>query len=350
LFRRNKSNSLIGVDISSSAVKMVELGGSMEEPSVKAYAVQSMPRGAYADGHIVKLDEISETLENCLRRCGSSANLAAVAMPTSTVIIKRFIIPSGLAGDELEVRIEAEANQHIPFPLGDVNLDYQIISEEEEVSQVLIVAAKTERVDDQVAVVESCGLKVRVVDVESYTLLCAMQLFASDLKAGPDSVVALVDIGANMITVSIFKDEEALFSRQQPVGGNQLTQEIARHYGMEFAQAETAKLGGTLEDNYEPEILAPFMDNMALEISRALQFFFTSTPYTRVDQILLAGGCATLPGMADVVSTRTQIYTKIANPFERMEVDRGVNSNSLKLDAPSLITACGLAMRCFDPK
>jgi len=346
---RKRSSGLIGVDISSSAVKMVELDGSEDSPGVKSYAVQSLPQGAYAEGNIARIEDVTDAVENCLRRCASSAGYAAVALPATAVTTKRFVVPSGLPDDELEVRVEAEANQHIPFPLEDVNLDYQVVAEGDEVTDVLIIAAKRERIDDQVAAVETCGLKVKVVDVESYALINTMRLFAEDYPAGPDSVVAMVDIGANTVTVSIFQGEGLLYSRQQPAGGNQLTNDIASHFGMEFEQAEIAKLEGNLGDDYVPNVLTPFMENMGLEVSRALQFFFASTSFGRIDLILLAGGCAILPGLDEVIGTRTQIPAQVANPFARAQIGNGINVSSLKVDAPSLVTACGLALRRFDP-
>ena len=162
-------------------------------------------------------------------------------------------------------------------------------------------------------------------------------------------MVALVDAGSNVINLTVMRNGQQVYAREQAFGGGQLTQDIARQYGMSYEDAETAKRTGNLPEGYEAELLNPFMENLALEVSRALQFFFTSTQFNQIDHIVLAGGCAVIPGIDEVVATRTQVNTLIANPFANMVLSDRVRAKSLLADASSLMVACGLALRRFDP-
>jgi len=258
-----------------------------------------------------------------------------------------------LRDEELEAQVETEANQYIPFAIDEVNLDYQVLGPAPAVPdelEVLIAASKKERVEDRVAVADSAGLKAVVVDVESFSALAAFELIERQLpEAGKNQVVALIDAGANVMNLTVLRNGQQVYAREQAFGGGQLTQDIARHYGMSIEDAEAAKRAGNLPEGYEVELLNPFMENLALEVSRALQFFFTSTQYNQVDHIVLAGGCAVIPGIDEVVATRTQVNTLIANPFANMVLSDRVRAKSLLADASSLMVACGLALRRFDP-
>ncbi|MCK0507231.1 pilus assembly protein PilM [Aromatoleum anaerobium] len=351
---RPKVRQLAGLDISSSSVKMVELsGGEKEGYRIERYAIESLPRDAVVDGNINSIDGVSESIRRALRRMGSGVRLVAVALPASAVITKKMILPAGLRDQEMEIHVESEANQYIPFALDEVNLDFQTVgpspASPDEV-EVLIAASRKEKVEDRVAVVEASGLKAVVVDVESFAAEAAFELVARQLPGGAANlIVAVVDIGANVMNVTVLRNGQQIYFREQAFGGNQLTQEIARQYGMSPDDAEAAKRAGGLPEDYERDLLRPFMDSLALEVSRALQFFFTSTQYNQVDQIVLAGGCAVIPGLPEVVSGRTQVDTSVANPFAAMSLSPHVRPRNLLADAPSLMVACGLALRRFDP-
>ena len=348
-----KARSLIGLDISSSAVKMVELGSDGKNGyRIERYAIEVLPRDAVADGNIVNLEVTAETVRRAWKRLATSTRLTAIALPTSHVITKKIIVAAGLREQELELQVESEANQYIPFALEEVNLDFQIVgpapSSPDEI-EVLIAASRKEKVEDRVAVVESAGLKAAVMDVESYAALAAYDLIAKQLPdEGKGQIIALVDIGANVMNLTVLRDGQQLYGREQAFGGNQLTQDIARLFGMTFEEAEAEKRRNNLPDNYESEVLQPFVESMALEVSRALQFFFTSTQFNQVSHIVLSGGCAVLPGADEAVASRTQINTVVANPFADMVLSERVRANSLLQDAPSLVVACGLALRRFD--
>ena len=349
----SRSRSLIGVDLSSSSVKMVELGSDGKKGyRVERYTTEILPRDAVADGNIVNLEASAETVRRAWKKLGASTRDVAIALPASHVITKKIIVPAGQRESELEVLVESEANQYIPFALEEVNLDFQIIgpapSSPDEI-EVLIAASRKEKVEDRVAVVESAGLKPVVMDVESYALQASFELIEKQLpESGKGQIVALIDIGANLMNLTVLRNGQQLYTREQAFGGNQLTQDIARLFGVTFEEAEADKRRNNLPENYESELLRPFVESMALEVSRALQFFFTSTQFTQVNHIVLAGGCAILPGADEAVASRTQVNTIIANPFADMVLSDRVRANQLLADASSLMVACGLALRRFD--
>jgi type IV pilus assembly protein PilM len=296
---------------------------------------------------------VVEAVKRGYKRLGTRSKHVAMAVPTGAVITKKIIVPASLRETELEVQVESEANQYIPFALDEVNLDFQVVgpsptSPDEQ--EVMIAATRKEKVEDRVAVAESAGLKAAVMDVEAFAQQAALGLVVKQLpNGGKDMNVAIVDVGANVMNVSVMRNEQSIYTREQAFGGNQLTQDIVARYGMSAEEAENAKRSGGLPDDFETEVLRPFMENLSMEVQRALQFFFTSTQYHSVDQILLAGGSAVIPGMDEVVHTRTQVPTMVANPFASMQASPRIQLKKLMVDAPSLIVACGLAMRRFDP-
>jgi type IV pilus assembly protein PilM len=348
-----KSPPLIGVDISSSAVKMVEIGEAGKNLyRVERYAIESLPRDAVVDGNIMNLEAVVETVKRAWKRLGTRYKHVALALPAAAVITKKIIVPANLRERDLEVQVEAEANQSIPFALDEVNLDFQVIgpspSGPDEV-EVLLAASRKEKVEDRVAVIEGAGLKALVMDVESFATQTAYELIAQQLpNGGRDQTVAIVDIGSTMTHINVLHNNQSVYMREQTFGGQQLTQEIQRRYSLSGDEAEIAKKQGGLPENYEPEVLQPFMDTLALEVARAIQFFFASTQFSRVDHILLAGGCAMIPGLDEMVASRTQVSTMIANPFANMALSPRIKPRLLTAEAPALIIACGLAMRRFD--
>jgi type IV pilus assembly protein PilM len=349
-----KAPPLFGLDISSSSVKMLEIVEAGKGAyRVERYVIEPLPRDATVDGNISNLESVVEAVKRGYKRLGTRSKHVAMAVPTGAVITKKIIVPASLRENELEVQVESEANQYIPFALEEVNLDFQVVgpsptSPEEQ--EVMIAATRKEKVEDRVAVAESAGLKAIVMDIEAFAQQSALGLVVKQLpNAGKDMNVAIVDIGANVMNVSVMRNDQSIYTREQAFGGNQLTQDIVARYGMSAEEAENAKRSGGLPDDFETEVLRPFMENLSMEVQRALQFFFTSTQYHSVEQILLAGGSAVIPGMDEVVHTRTQVPTMVANPFASMQASPRIQLKKLMVDAPSLIVACGLAMRRFDP-
>ncbi|MDK2122970.1 pilus assembly protein PilM [Parachitinimonas caeni] len=352
-FLKPKSPPLIGIDISTSAVKMVELKETGKNLEMERYVIEPLPKDAVTDGNIANLEAVGEAVKRAWRNMGTRVKTAALALPAAAVITKKITVPAGQTEPELEMQVETEANQYIPFALDEVNLDFQVLGPSpatpDEV-EVLIAASRKEKVEDRVAAIEAAGLKAIVMDVESFATQAAFELIQRQLpNSGADQTVAVVDIGASMMHINVIRDGQQVYFREQAFGGNQLTLDIQRKFNLSSEEAEAAKRNGGLPENYEPEVLQPFMDTLALEISRALQFFFTSTQYNTVDHILLAGGCSVIQGLDEIVASRTQVSTMIANPFLNMTQSSRIKTRQLLLDAPSLLIACGLALRRFDP-
>jgi len=350
-----KAPPLFGLDISSSSVKMLELAdGGKGGFRVERYAIEPLARDSVVDGNINNLEAVCEAVKRAYQRLGTRTKHVAMAVPSGAVISKKIIVPAALREEELEIQVESEANQYIPFALEEVNLDFQILGPSPtnpDEQEVLIAATRKEKVEDRVAVVDSAGLKALVMDVESFAQQSALSLVVQSLPGGgKDQNVAVVDVGANVMNVTILRNDQSVYTREQAFGGSQLTQDIVSRYGMTPEEAENAKRSGGLPDDFETEVMRPFMENLSMEVQRALQFFFTSTQYHAVDHILLAGGSAVIPGLDEVVNTRTQVPTSVANPFSLMQASPRIQLKRLMVDAPSLIVACGLAMRRFDPQ
>jgi type IV pilus assembly protein PilM len=349
-----KAPPLFGLDISSSSVKMLEIVDAGKAAyRVERYSIEPLARDAVVDGNINNLEAVADAVKRAHKRLGTRTKHVAMAVPTGAVISKKIVVAAGLPETELELQVETEANQYIPFALEEVNLDFQSLgpsATNPEEQEVLIAATRKEKVEDRVAVAESAGLKALVMDVESFAQQSALGLVVQSLPGGgKDQNVAVVDIGANVMNVTVLRNDQSVYTREQAFGGNQLTQDIVSRYGMSPEEAENAKRTGGLPDDFDAEVLRPFMENLSMEVQRALQFFFTSTQYHSIDHILLAGGSAVIAGLDAIVNTRTQVATSVANPFAAMQTSPRVQLKRLMIDAPSLIVACGLAMRRFDP-
>lgn len=346
---------LIGLDISSSSVKMLELSGQEQgtgKTTVERYAIEPLPRDAVVDGKIVNIDAVIDAVTKTWKKLNTTTRFVAMALPGAAVITKKIILPANLREQEMEIQVESEANQYIPFALEEVNLDFQIIgpspSSPDEV-EVMLAASRKEMVEERVACAEGAGLKPLVMDVETYAALSAFDLVSQRLpEAGLDKIIALADIGAHVTNVTMLRNQQSIYTRELAFGGQLLTQDIMRAYGMSQDEAESAKRNNSLPENYASEILAPFMENLGQEVSRAMQFFFSATPYTQVDHIVLSGGCAVIPGVSEAVFGHTQVDCMVANPFVQMEVGSKVKAKNLLTDAPALMVACGLALRRFD--
>ena len=354
-FLSTSTPPLIGVDISSSAVKMVELSEAPKKAGyvVERYTIEALPQDAVTDGNINNLDAVSDALRRAWKRMGTRVKNISLALPAAAVISKKILLPSGLRDEDLEIQVEAEANQYIPFALEEVNLDFQVLgpspASPEEV-EVLLAASRKANVEDRVAAAQVAGLKTIIVDVEPYAAESAYEQVRAQLPGGgTDQCIALIDIGANVMNVNVMRNDQSVYTRDQQIGGAQLTQMIQNTFGLSADDAEAAKRNGGLPDNYENDVLLPFRESVATEITRALQFFFTSTQYNEVNYIVLAGGCASLSGLDDAVATRTQVSTLVANPFAQMSLSSRIKPRQLQTDAPALMIACGLAMRRFDP-
>ena len=343
---------MLGLDISSSSVKLVELGKNKAGTLVlERCAIEPLERGWITDGNIEKFEEVAEVVRRLVKKSGTKTKNVAMALPPSAVITKKIILPGSMSDAELELQVETEANQYIPFPLDEVSLDFCVVGPSATSAgdiEVLIAASRKEKVQDIQGLAEAAGLKPLIVDVESYASRLATSRLIENLpNKGVGSIVALFEVGALTTSMQVIRNDEVLYDRDQAFGGAQLTQLIVRQYGFSLEEAESKKRSGELPDDYESSVLTPFVESMVHEIGRALQFFFTSTPHNKVDCVMLAGGSAALPGLTAAVTKHTTFACSLVNPFEGMEIGDGVRLNKMTREAPSYLTACGLALRRF---
>jgi type IV pilus assembly protein PilM len=347
-----KSSTLLGIDISSTSVKLLELSRQGERYRVEAYAVEPLPVGAVIEKNIAELEGVGLALTRALARARTGLKNVAVAVAGSAVITKTIEMDAGLCEDEMESQLKVEADQYIPYPLDEVAIDFEVqgtsVRNPERVN-VLLAACRKENVEVREAALTLAGLTARVVDVEAYALERSFGLLVSRLAvSGERLTVAVVDIGATMTTLSVLRDGRIIYTREQLFGGRQLTEEIQRRYGLTLEQAGLAQKKGGLPDDYAGEVLQPFREALVQQVSRSLQFFFASGQYSAVDHILLAGGTASVPGLDRLVEQQLGTPTQVANPFSEMILGSKVNGAALASDAPALMIACGLALRSFD--
>ena len=349
LFQK-KGNSLLGVDISSSSVKLLELSKSGSKYKVENYASRPLPEGAVVEKNIANLDVVGDTLLKMSSLTKTSTNNVAVAVSGSAVITKTIEMNAALSDTEMENQIAVEADQYIPYPLDEVAIDFErqtISGKNEDIVEVLLAACKKENVDNRVAALEIGGFDAKVVDIEAYAMERAFNLMVEQMDLDREGVVAIADIGATMTTLYILKDGVSIYTREQVFGGSMLSLEIQSRYGLPPGEAETALIEGTLPEGFEEDVLKPFRAEMTEQIGRSLQFFFSSSQYNDVDLIVLAGGVAATRGLPEDVESGLNTKTVVANPFAKMSLSSKVNKALLQNDASSLMMACGLAVRGF---
>lgn len=346
----NKNKPLLGLDVSSTSVKLLEFSQQGGSYRVENYAVRPLPPNAVVEKNINDVEAVAQIIKAVVQSSRSKVKDVAVAVAGSSVITKVIEMPVDLSEDAMETQISLEADQYIPYPLEEVALDFDILGPSDknpERVDVLLAACRRENVDIRATMLELAGLNAKVVDVEAYTMERAFGLVQEQLEDQEEQVVAVVDIGATMTTLSVLVDGKTIYTREQLFGGKQLTEEIQRRYGLSAEEAGLAKKQGGLPDDYEPEVLEPFKDAVVQQVTRSLQFFFSSSQYNDVDHIVLAGGVASLDGLAPLIEEKLGTPASVANPFANMSISSRVNATSLANDAPSLMIATGLALRSF---
>jgi len=349
----SRSKPLAGLDITTSSIKLIELVPNGRGYRVECYAAEPSPPNSITEKSIVDADAVGEAVRRAVKRASTKATEVAIAISGDAAITKVIQMPRNLNENDLEAQVEIQADQYIPFPMEEVSFDFQVIGEsagDPDMVDVLLVATRTENVDQRKAAVEAAGLKARIVDVEPFALENACGLLTHQMPdAGMDHQVAVVDFGASSTTFSVLQDLRVVYTRDFNFGGQQLTEEIMRIYGLSREDAGRAKKEGGLPSNYQPEVLDPFVDDMTQQVSRSLQFFLASGGgREQPDQILVCGGCANIPGAADLIASKVGIPTEIGDPLGQMKISSRARSQGVESDATALLTACGLALRSFD--
>ena len=342
---------MIGLDISSSAVKLIELSRSGDGYKVEAYRVLPLPPNTVIEKNIADIDALAEAIQTTVKRSGTKLKDTVVAVSDSSVITKEIELPAGLTDLQMEMQIEAEADQYIPYPMEEVAFDFDVIGPVEnnpDLVRVLLAACRQENVEHRRQALEMAGLQPKVIDVEGFAIERAYKLLEGQVDQVGDQVVAIADIGATMFSFTVLVDGKTIYTREQLFGGRQLTEEIQRRYGLSWDEAGEAKRKGGLPEDYETEVLAPFKEALIQHITRSLQFFYSSSHFNYVDQLFLAGGVCALEGLVDEVEQTIGLPTVVANPLLNMQISKSINASALANDAPALLLAIGLAMRSFE--
>lgn len=343
--------TVLGLDISSTTVKLLELSRSGERYRVESYGVASLPVDAVIEKNVNDIAGVAKAVTQVVNQSKTKVKFVSAAVAGSSVITKLVDMPEGLNDDAMEAQLAVEADQYIPYPLEEVAIDFEVQGpslDTENYDSVLIAACRRETLEARVEAIEEAGLEAKIVDVEAYAMERAFALIEHQLDLEPDNTVAVVDIGATMTTLSVLHQGQTIYTREQLFGGKQLTDEIMRRYGLPLEEAGLAKKQGGLPDDYEPEVLEPFKDAVVQQVARSLQFFFSSSQYNDVDYIILAGGVASMQGLDTLVQDKLGTPATVANPFAEMSISSKVDAVALAGDAPAMMIACGLAMRSFD--
>ncbi len=351
LFSRKKL-PLVGLDISTSSVKVLELTKAQNQYRVERFAVEPLPQNAIVERAIADIEQVSTAVDRAIKRSGAKTRRVAVAVSATQAISKTLRVSAEFTETEIQTQVELDAEHHIPYPLDEVNLDFQVLGPAPDSPgevDVLMVACRKEVVDDYVAVVQARGYQPVIVDVETYAVENAYGLIAEQMAGGGmEKTVAIFDVGATTTVINVMHNRRSVYSRTSSFGGRQLTEEVQRRYGLSYDEAGLAKRQGGLPDSYQSEVLRPFMEAMGQEIIRALQFFYAASPFNKVDVVLLAGGCAQIPGIDKLLGARLGVPTMIANPFAGMTLSSRIKPQIFASEAPSLMVGCGLALRGLD--
>jgi len=347
-----KQNAVLSIDISTTAVKLLELSKTGTCYRVESFAVAPLHQDGIVDKNIANVDMIAEAIKTALIKSGSKLKQATVAVSGSAVMTKIISMPGSLSDDEMEEQIMIEADQYVPYSLEEINFDFEVQGVNKnnpEMVDVLLVASRKENVDDRVEALLKAGLKASIVDVESFAMENAFLLLSAHFSSSADAqTVAIADIGSAMATLTVLHDGRLVYTQEQGFGGKQLTEEIQRRYGLSYAEAGLAKKHGGLPDNYIVDVLDPFKRSMVQQIQRTLQFYVSSSANKGLDSIVLAGGCALIPGIDTLVENSLEVPVYIANPFINMTLSHKIKPDVLSINAPAMMVACGLALRGFD--
>ena len=349
-FLSKPAKPMLGLDISSSAVKLIELSESAGGYKVEAYRVMPLPTDTVVEKNIADVESLAKTVEQLVNSSGTKLTDTAVAVSGSSVITKEIELPAGLTDLQLEMQIEIEADQYIPYPMEEVAFDFDVIGPVENnqnLVRILLVACRQENVEHRRQALERAGLNPRVVDVEGFAIERACGLMEDQMDQSINQVVAIADIGATMLTFTVLVDGKTIYSREQLFGGKQLTEEIQRRYGLSWKEVDEARRTGGLPEDYESEVLIPFKEFLIQHISRSLQFFYSSSNYNFIDQLFLVGGVSAIEGLAADIEASLSVPTEVANLLANMQINPSINRAALANDGPAMMLAVGLALRSF---
>ncbi|MCA0976013.1 pilus assembly protein PilM [Halomonas denitrificans] len=343
----SRANGLVGVDITSATVKLIELESVAGGHRVVSHAVGPLRQGAVVERRIRDMGEVIEVLSRVVERAAPRSRHAAVAVPSGAAITRLLRFPADLNEDQVEARIEWESDKHIPFPFREVAFDFQCLGEcvdDPAFREWLLVACRRHDVEQLTQALEASGLVPAAVDVENFAIERAMAGLYRRLQMG-DEALALVDVGAYLNALHVLEAGRIIYSHDSLYGGMQLTEAIQRHYGMSLDEAGFAKKRGGLPGDYGQAVLLPFLDTLIGHIENSLQLYRVSGGFRPLSRLLVAGGTSLIGGFAERLSESIGLPVSLVDPLEGMNIASSLDVDAVRAEAPALLTACGLALR-----
>jgi type IV pilus assembly protein PilM len=346
-----KNEPVIGLDIGSSSVRVLQLSEHGSGYRVDHFAIEPVGAGAVVEKSVQDIEAISDAIDRAVKHSGSKAKSCAIAVSGSAVFTKTISLPSNLAESDVESQIQIEANQYVPYPLDEVSLDFEILGpspRNADLVDILLAASKSENVENRQDALDAVGLQAKVVDVEAFAIANAFELMRERDGLSKSEAVGVFDIGFDLTTLLVLRGGRVIYTRDHPFGGHQLLEETMRRFDMNAAEASFFERGEEGPEDFDEEVLEPFQLNIIHQISRALQFFASSNEYSPISTIYLSGGSAALKGLSAMVQQELGLTTRVADPCAGMELAPSVAVSALKRNTSNLMVAMGLALRGFD--
>jgi type IV pilus assembly protein PilM len=350
-----KKKSVAGLDVGSSSIKIVKLEGKMNNLNLVGLGFENLPDNTIVDGQIMELNTVSDVIQNVCNNHQINCTQVVTGVSGHSVIIKNIVLPP-MSREELEESIDWHAEEHIPYDLADVSLDYQVIDENADATQVLIAACKRERIDNLKQAIQLSGKQPVIIDVDTFAL---QNCYEINYQPDNSQIVTLLNIGASTMNVNIVRGTRSLFTRDITVGGSQFTDVLQRNLGLSFQEAEAVKRGVMdAAENIEEKAIEPLMNNVtemvAMEIQKTFDFYRATnedSENVQVQKILISGGGSKLTGLAEELSTRLELPVEVLDPFRSIKVDtRRFDPDYLSEIMPEMAVAVGLAVRGIEAK
>ena len=349
LFSKKNSGKIVGIDIGTTSIKVLEFSRSGRSLVAERYAFEALTPGVIIDHKIKDVSQVAASVHRAVKRSGSKAKRAAICVTSNHVISKVISIQADLSEDELESLVEIEADRIVPYALDEVNIDYIPLGKSAKSpgeDDVQIVVCRKNVVEDLVAVLEEAEIEPAVVDVDTFTLGRVHALVNQGLVgAGAKRTSALIDFGSNASRFMVFHNNLMVYNRESPFGGRQLIDAINQKYGMPHDEAMISLRKGDLPESFKVDVLKPFVKSLVQEILRSLQFFYSSSTYNNIDELMITGGCAQIGNIEKIIEKRIEVPTLVLNPFSSTRIGSKIDKSRFRKDIPSLAIASGLALR-----
>jgi len=350
---KRSAKSMVGVDIGSSSVKAVELQGKNGDFELVSLGYESLEPDSVVDGQIMELNSVSNAISNIFNEHKIKTNRVAAGVNGHSVIVKNIVLPQ-MTSAELQESFAWHAEEHIPFDITDVTLDYHVTGQTDDAIHVLMAACKRDKVANLRQAIQLAGKQPTVIDVDAFALQNCYEL---NYDPQPNEVVALLNIGASTTNINILNGNRSVFTRDASFGGNQYTSLLQKELGVTFEHAEQVKRGMPLPEPVEDRDIKPILetvsDILALEIQKTMDFYRATVEDggVAVEKILVSGGGSKLDGLMDFLAKQFEIPVEIFDPFKKIKIDsRGFDPEYMREVVPEMAIAVGLALRGVDAR